>query len=155
MAYRRDLKFCGMLHWHLEVCILLRQKDPIFFLWVMVDPRGMTGVKKLVFTFPYRKRSRDLKLCTMPFSFGDVYIVGMGGSNYESCWIQEGLRVWNSLCSFLFLDGQLERLETLLNNLLSFVDVHTAKMGGSSFFSELWWIHTGGGCETADAHFSY
>jgi hypothetical protein len=26
------------------------------------------------------------------------------------------------LCSFLFFDGQLERLETLLNNLLSFVD---------------------------------
>jgi hypothetical protein len=29
------------------------------------------------------------------------------------------------------LDIQLERLETLLNNLMSYVDVHIARMGGS------------------------
>jgi hypothetical protein len=40
-------------------------------------------------------------------------------------------------CAHFFVDGQLERLETLLNNLLSFVDVHVAKMRGSSSFSEL------------------
>jgi hypothetical protein len=46
------------------------------------------------------------------------------------------------------------RLETLLNagNLLSYVDVHIAKMGGSSFFYELWWIYVGGGCKTGGAH---
>jgi hypothetical protein len=35
-----------------------------------------------------------------------------GGSNYELWWTQEG---WNSLCSLLFLDGQLERLVPLFN----------------------------------------
>jgi hypothetical protein len=51
------------------------------------------------------------------------------------------------------IDGQLERLEILFDNLLSFVDLHRDKMGGSSYFSELWWIHRGGG-EIAGAHFS-
>jgi hypothetical protein len=59
----------------------------------MVDSRGVAGVEKLVFTFPYRLRSGDLKLCTMSFSFGDVYVVETGGSNYESWWIQEGWKV--------------------------------------------------------------
>jgi hypothetical protein len=35
----------------------------------------------------------------MLFSFGDVYIAGMGGSNYELLWILEGRRV--VLISFL------------------------------------------------------
>jgi hypothetical protein len=38
----------------------------------------------------------------------------------------------NSWC--LLLDGQLERLESLLNALLSFLDVCIARMGGSSNF---------------------
>jgi hypothetical protein len=70
----------------------------------------------------------------MSFSFEDVYVVGMGGYNYELWWIQEGCRVWNILCSFIFLDGQLDRLETLLNNSLSFEDVHIARMGGCRYF---------------------
>jgi hypothetical protein len=48
----------------------------------MVDPRRVEGFKKLVFTFPYQWQSGDFKLCTMSFSFGNVYVVGMGGSNY-------------------------------------------------------------------------
>jgi hypothetical protein len=62
----------------------------------MVDPKGVVGVKKLVhvFTFPYQQCSGDLKLCTMSFSFGDVYVVGTGGSNYQLWWIQEGLRAY-------------------------------------------------------------
>jgi hypothetical protein len=45
-------------------------------------------------------------------------------------------------CAHFFSYGQLERerLETLFNALLSFVDVHIARMGGSNYFSELWWI---------------
>jgi hypothetical protein len=46
-----DLKLCGMLHCHLEVCILSGQEDPIIFLWVMVDPRGVVGVKRLYSLF--------------------------------------------------------------------------------------------------------
>jgi hypothetical protein len=53
MADCRELKLCGMLHCHLEVCILSGQKDSIIFLRVMVDPKAVAGVKKLVFTFPY------------------------------------------------------------------------------------------------------
>jgi hypothetical protein len=60
--------------------------------------------------------------------------------------------VCNSWC--LLLDGQLERLETLFNALLSFVDDCIARMGGSSNFSEFWWIHRGVGCEITGAHFS-
>jgi hypothetical protein len=69
---------------------------------------------------------------TCSFSFGDVYVIRTVG-----WWMQKGRRMWNSLYLFLFLDGQLERLETLLNNFLSFVDVHLARMRGSSYFSEL------------------
>jgi hypothetical protein len=86
-----------------------------------VDPRGWQVLKYRVFTYPYRYQSGDLKLCTFSFSFGDVYIIWTGGSNYELWWIQEGWRVCNSWC--LLLDGQLERLETLFIALLSFVDV--------------------------------
>jgi hypothetical protein len=45
----------------------------------------------------------------------------------------------------------LERLETLFNALLSFVDVLISRMGRSSYFSELWWIQRG---EIAGAHLS-
>jgi hypothetical protein len=48
----------------------------------------------------------------------------------------------------------MERLETLFNALLSFVDVHIDRMGGSSYFSEIWWMQRGGGCEIDGAHFS-
>jgi hypothetical protein len=34
MADHRDLKLCGIFHFHLEVCILSGQEDPIIFLWV-------------------------------------------------------------------------------------------------------------------------
>jgi hypothetical protein len=44
--------------------------------------------------------------------------------------------VQNSLCSFLFLDGQLKRLETLFTALLSFVDIHVTRVGGFSYFSD-------------------
>jgi hypothetical protein len=118
----------------------------------MVDPRGWQVLKYLVFTYPYRYQIGDLKLCTFSFSFGDVYIIRTGGSNYKLWWIQEGWRVCNSRC--LLLDGQLERFETLFNALLSFVDVYIARMGGSSNFLEFWWIHRGVGCEITGAHFS-
>jgi hypothetical protein len=39
----------------------------------MVDQRGVEDLKYLVFTYPYRYQSGDLKLCTFSFSFGDVY----------------------------------------------------------------------------------
>ena len=42
----------------------------------------------------------------------------------------------------------------LFNILLSFVGVHIAKMGGSSYFSELWWIHRSGGCKIPGTHIS-
>jgi hypothetical protein len=58
-----------------------------------VDSRGVAGVKMLVCTFPYTWRSGDLKLCTMSFLFGDVYIIGVVGSNYELWLIQEGWRM--------------------------------------------------------------
>jgi hypothetical protein len=74
-----------------------------------------------------------------------LYIVRMGGSNYELWWVQVGWRLWNSLCSFLFLGGQLERLETLWNNLLSFVDCSYSQNGRIQFFFF---------CKTAGAHFS-
>jgi hypothetical protein len=45
-----------------------------------------------------------------------------------------GVEVCNSWC--LLLDGQLERLETLFNALLSFVDVCIARMGRSNNFLE-------------------
>jgi hypothetical protein len=48
----------------------------------------------------------------------------------------------------------MERLETWFNALLSFVDVCITRMGGSSNFSEFWWIHMGVGCEITGAHFS-
>jgi hypothetical protein len=48
----------------------------------------------------------------------------------------------------------LERLEILFNDLLSFEDVHIARNEGFGYFSELWWIVRGGGCEIAGAHFS-
>jgi hypothetical protein len=47
---RRELKLCGMLHCHFEVCILSGQVDPIIVLWVMEDSIRVAGVKKLVFT---------------------------------------------------------------------------------------------------------
>ena len=97
-----------------------------------MDPSGWQVLKYFVFTFPYRYQSGDLKLCTLSFSFGDVYIIRTGGSNYELWWTQEGWRACNSCC--LLLDGQVERLETLFNALLSFVDVCIARMGGSSNF---------------------
>ena len=56
----------------------------------MVDPRGWQVLKYLVFSYPYIYQSGDLKLCTFSFSFGDVYIIGAGRSNYELWWIQEG-----------------------------------------------------------------
>jgi hypothetical protein len=115
-----------------------------------VDPRGWQVLKYLVFTYPYRYQSGDLKLCT--FSFGDVYIIRTGGSNYDLWWIQEGWRVCNSWC--LLPDRQLERRETLFNALLSFVDVCIARMGRSINLSEFWWIHRGVGCEITGAHFS-
>jgi hypothetical protein len=96
----------------------------------MVDHRGWQVLKYLVFTYPYRYQSGDLKLCTFSFSFGDVHIIRMEGS--KLWWIKEGWRVCNSWC--LLLDGQLERLETLFDALLSFVDVCIARMGGSSNF---------------------
>jgi hypothetical protein len=49
----------------------------------MLDPRGVAGVKKSCVHLPYRYWSEDLKFRTMSFSFGDVYIVMTGGSNYE------------------------------------------------------------------------
>jgi hypothetical protein len=116
-----------------------------------VDPRGWQVLKYLVFAYPYRYHSGDLKLCTFSFSFRDVYIIRTGGSNYELWWIQEGWRVCNSRC--LLLDGPLERCETLFNA-LSFIDVCIARMGGSSNFSEFWWIHRVVGCEITGAYFS-
>jgi hypothetical protein len=62
----------------------------------MVDQRGVEDLKYFVFTYPYRYQSGDLKLCIFSFSFGDVYIIRMGGSNYEVWWIQEGWSVCNS-----------------------------------------------------------
>jgi hypothetical protein len=118
----------------------------------MVDQRGVEDLKSLVFTYRFRYQSGNLKLCTFSFSFGDVIIVRMGGSNYELWWIQEGWRVYNSWC--FLLDGQLESLQTLFNALLSFVDVCIARLGGSSNFSEFWWIHRGVGCDITSAHFS-
>jgi hypothetical protein len=101
----------------------------------MVDPRGWQVLKYLVFPYSYRYQSGDLKLCTFPFpfSFEVVYIIRMGGSNYELWWIQEGWRVCNCWC--ILLDGQLEKPETLFNAVLSFVDVCIGRMGGSSNFS--------------------
>jgi hypothetical protein len=130
MVDRRDLKLCGMLHCHLKVCILSEQEDPIILLWVMVD-------QKACIYFSLSIAEWRLEIEHHVIFIWRCYIVGIRGSNHELWWIQEGWRVWNSLCSFLFLDGQLEILETLLNNLLSFADVHIARMGGSNFF---FWI---------------
>jgi hypothetical protein len=48
-------------------------------------------LKYLVFTYPYRYQSGDLKnFFTFSFSFGDVDIIGTGKSDYELWWIQEG-----------------------------------------------------------------
>jgi hypothetical protein len=109
MAAHRDLELCGMLHCHLEVCILSGQEDPIIFLWDIVDPERWRMLKVLHSRFLIDSRVDILKRCTMSYSFGDVYIIGTGGCNYELWWIQK-VCLW----SFLFLYGQLERLETLL-----------------------------------------
>jgi hypothetical protein len=52
----------------------------------------------------------------MLFSFGDVHIVGTGGSNYELWWIRGVEGVIKIACAHSFLDGQLERLEILFSN---------------------------------------
>jgi hypothetical protein len=54
------------------MCRLSGQEDPIILLSVMVDPTGVASVEKLVLTYTYRYQSRDLKLCTMSFLFGDM-----------------------------------------------------------------------------------
>jgi hypothetical protein len=56
--------------------------------------------------------------------------------------------------ALLLVDGQLERLETLFSALLPSVNVHIARMDGTTYFSELWWIQRGEGCKIAGAHFS-
>jgi hypothetical protein len=146
-------------HWDLKLVqcfIIIRsgQEDPIIFLWDMVDQRGLEDLKYLVFTYPFRYQSGDLKLCTFSliFHLEMCILSGRWGSNHELWWIQEGWRVCNSWC--LLLDGQLESFQTLFNALLSFVDVCIARMGRSSNISEFWWIHRGVGCEITSAHFS-
>jgi hypothetical protein len=88
-----------MLHCHLEVCILLGQEEPIIFLWVMVDPRGVCGVKNLYSLFLINSGVETWKTLYNVFSFKYMYIIAIGGSNYELWWIQQGWRVCNSLCS--------------------------------------------------------
>ena len=47
MAYGIDLKLCTMLYYYLQMCILSGCEDPIIFLKVIVDLRGVEGVKYL------------------------------------------------------------------------------------------------------------
>ena len=47
MAYGIDLKLCTMLYYHLQMCILSGRDDPIIFLKVIVDLRGVEGLNNL------------------------------------------------------------------------------------------------------------
>jgi hypothetical protein len=141
---------CFIVIWKCAFCRNRRIQIFSYELWWIKE--WWQVLKYLVFTYPYRYQSGDLKLCTFSFSFGDVYIIRMEGLSYELWWIQEEWRVCNSWC--LLLDGQLEILQTLSNALLLFVDVCIDRIGGSSNCLEFWWIHRGVGCEITSAHFS-
>ena len=64
-ADRRDLKLCTMLYYHLQMCISSGEEDPIIFLWVKVDPRGVGCEISCAHFFSDVADHRDLKLCTM------------------------------------------------------------------------------------------
>jgi hypothetical protein len=85
----------------------------------------------------------------MTISFGDVYsimsgqddtIMSYGGSKRGG-----GCKI---ACSYFFSHMADRR------DLKNFVNVRVARMGGSSYFSELWWIHNGEGCDIIGAHYS-
>jgi hypothetical protein len=54
---------------------------------------GWKVLKNLYLLFLIESRGRLETLYNMSFSFGDVHIIGTGGSNYELWWIKEGWRV--------------------------------------------------------------
>jgi hypothetical protein len=74
--------------------------------------------------------------------------------SYGECKRDGGYEIACAYFFSLMADWRGLKLCSMLYCHLTFVDGRIARMGGSSNFSELWWIHRGGGCEIAGAHFS-